>query len=381
MEPNRVLVVAGDRCLAELWALAIQGAGCQADTACAAAEALSRAGESAYGLVVLDLSLPDLPGALLVPLLRELRPDADCLVVADSTADPSAIEAMNQGASLCLARPVHPEALLAGIARASETRRTREQRQRAAAALLDRERRAADTLQHGILPEIPPAVAGLEIATLYRAAADEGRVGGDFYDLFTVPPHRVAVVIGDVSGKGLEAAVQAAMVRWSLRSYAFEDPSPASVLHRLNRLLYAQMEPEAFATLVYALLDAADASLRYANAGHETPFLRHAGRDEAVLVEAGGPAAGAIGGAAYEEGTAPWLPGSLLFLYTDGLSGARRSGGFLGIEGARRLFSRNAAGSGPQQVVEAVYRDLMEYARGSLRDDVALLAVRAPLSG
>ncbi len=248
-------------------------------------------------------------------------------------------------------------------------------------AILERQRQIAEVLQSSILPAIPETLGGHEIATLYHAAIQDTRVGGDFYDAFPVGPNRIAVVIGDVSGKGLTAAIQTAMARFALRSYAFEDPEPATVMARLNRLLYAQGLLESFTTLFYAVLDAGRGVLCYTNAGHEPALLASPEAKAAQPLTVGGPAVGCIEGARYETGADAWLPGSLLLLYTDGASEARRSGVFLGAEGVAALLGAHAAAGDARLVLQRIYAGLQQFTP-ELHDDLALVTVRRPpLSG
>lgn len=241
---------------------------------------------------------------------------------------------------------------------------------------ITRERRIAEILQQSILPEIPQRLEGLEIATLYHAALREAEIGGDLYDAFPAGRRKVAVLIGDVSGKGLCAAVEAAMIRYALRGYAFEDSDPARVADRLNRLMWAQAPPDTFTTLFYGVIDLDAGAMLYTNAGHDAPLLACPG-EETRCLGLGGPVVGALPDAAYEQGCVRFPPGSTLVLYTDGVTEARRDGQFLDPEGVRRLFERHVAGGSALAVLQGFQADLVEFTRGKFRDDVALLAVRA----
>ena len=120
--------------------------------------------------------------------------------------------------------------------------------------LWEQEREQARTLQRSFLPVIPRTLEGLELGELYAPSQQEVELGGDFYDLFPVEHGRFGVVIGDVCGKGLTAAVYTAMAKYALRHYAFDDPSPAEVMRKTNRSLCRQITEEGlFISIIYAM--------------------------------------------------------------------------------------------------------------------------------
>jgi len=172
-------------------------------------------------------------------------------------------------------------------------------------------------LQRSLLPARPPKVTGFEVGARYIPGAEVG-VGGDWYDLFTLPTGHVGVVIGDVVGKGLRAAVSMGRIRSVLRAYAAESTAPADVLARVDRVVQL-FEPTAMATVLYAVIAPDRSTAVFSMAGHLPPVL--VGPDGAAdLVQA--PADLPIG--AYQDpvrnSTTVGLPiGSSLFLYTDGL--------------------------------------------------------------
>ena len=150
------------------------------------------------------------------------------------------------------------------------------------------------------------------------------------------------------------------MARFALRSYAFEDPEPATVMARLNRLLYAQGLLESFTTLFYAVLDAGRGVLCYTNAGHEPALLASPEAKAAQPLTVGGPAVGCIEGARYETGADAWLPGSLLLLYTDGASEAAQ----WGVPRRRRgrcPAGAHAAAGDARLVLQRIYAGLQQF--------------------
>src|SRR5260370_36539596 len=130
-----------------------------------------------------------------------------------------------------------------------------------------REQKIAQAFQRDLLPELKLNLTGFDVAPKSIAALTaEADFGGDFYDVHPISETKIGLAIGDVSGKGLAAAPQRAMVKCVLRAFAFESPSPGLVLERLNRLLHRTMGAEQFVTLFYGLLDVKEGELTYANA-------------------------------------------------------------------------------------------------------------------
>jgi serine phosphatase RsbU (regulator of sigma subunit) len=244
----------------------------------------------------------------------------------------------------------------------------------------ERDRAVAQALTEGLLPEIPPRAGRWAFSMRYLPQSDEAPVGGDVYDLFRLGGHRWGVVIADVSGKGLAAARQTAMVKYALRSYAREHPEPARVLERLNDALFDEPGVTGFVTLLYGVLDERSGTFTYASAGHETPVVRRRSLvpGDPPTFEAlspTGPVLGAIPASDYEEGRVELAAGDGILLFTDGLSEARTEGGdFLDIDGVQRLLTecRDCA---PEAVADSLLTAARAFTGGRLADDTAVLWV------
>ena len=242
-----------------------------------------------------------------------------------------------------------------------------------------REQLIAGRFQESLLPVVPAGTEdGFDFDYMYQAALDESTVGGDFFDLFPLGEHRRGVVMADVSGKGLKAAVQTAMLKYTLRGFALEDPdSPARVLARVNDVLCSPMSShDGFVTLFYGVLDTQSGEMAYANAGHEPPLLREAATGTVrPLPPCDGLAFGAMGGVIYEECRDGLAPGDLLLLYTDGVTEARADdGSFLELEGLTALLPRPDVSA--SECIRAVYDGISAFAGDVHRDDIAMLVLR-----
>jgi sigma-B regulation protein RsbU (phosphoserine phosphatase) len=236
----------------------------------------------------------------------------------------------------------------------------------AAQARLSRvERQATVALQRSLLPARPPDVPGLDVATRYIPGAEVG-VGGDWYDLFQLPSGHVGVVIGDVAGSGLRAAVIMGRIRSALRAYALETSDPADVLTRLDRKVQL-FEPDAMATAAYAVIDPAHSTVEVSLAGHLPPILLSTDGPARLLRAPADLPLGAYAGAPRRVTTLP-LPDAML-LYTDGLVERRERHIDEGISALLAALSASTADELCNQATAALYHR-------PASDDVALITIR-----
>jgi phosphoserine phosphatase RsbU/P len=215
------------------------------------------------------------------------------------------------------------------------------------------------------------AVPGLETGLAYRPAQEAERVGGDFYDLFALKDGRIAVMVGDVCGSGVQAASLTETVRATLRALASLDPSPSLVLTRANELLLTQVFSGQFVTVLLAILDVAGSKIIISSAGH--PPLVVCGENTRFLEAPHGTPLGAINHK-YGEATFDLLPGETVVLYTDGLIEARRGTDLFGEQRLLETISGHDR-TDVQQMVDMLVSAAIEHAGGRLADDLAVIAV------
>ena len=240
----------------------------------------------------------------------------------------------------------------------------------------EREHRIAETLQRGLLPDRLPEVPGLALAARYVPAGADMAVGGDWYDVVELPSGHVGLAIGDVAGHGPRAASTMGQLRMALRAYALEEPSPADVVGRLDRLVSRLLESE-IVTLVYLVLDLDSGMVQFANAGHPPPLVVGPGGQASFLEGGLGSPLGCDDPGLPAEAGFRLVPGSTLLLYTDGLVERR---GVSIDEGLERLAT--VAADGGQDLEAFCERLLCSMVEGDTADDVALLAIRpVPLTG
>jgi sigma-B regulation protein RsbU (phosphoserine phosphatase) len=268
--------------------------------------------------------------------------------------------------------------------RAQGEQRAREQAERDMAAVNS----FAATLQRTLLPPALPAVPGLELASHYHTASPAD-VGGDFYDVVPLTDGRWAFFLGDVCGKGAEAAAVTSLARYTLRAAAHHEPDPRHVLHLLNTALL--LDPSIgsrFCTAIFGFLTPADDGafdLCLATGGHPPAYhLRPAERQEHPRVEAvhpeGGMLIGALEKARFTSRTLRLAPGETLLLYTDGLTEIRTAdGAMLGQERLADFLGQCATPVSAASLVDDIAAMIHGLSNG-VRDDIALLALSAPVA-
>jgi PAS domain S-box-containing protein len=240
------------------------------------------------------------------------------------------------------------------------------------ARVYEREHRIAETLQRSLLPERLPRLPGLDVAARYLPAAAEAEVGGDWYDVLSVPGGGVGLVMGDVAGKGLAAASMVGRLRSALRAYALEGHAPARVLEQLNRLIWTEADESQMATLIYVVVDPAEGQVRWVNAGHPPPLLVD-GREQPHYLEGGSSVPlGVLPFPDFEEITVPMDPGNTVVLYTDGL--VERPGEHIDAGMGRLVAVVRDAPTEPDLLCDHVLSALVP--DGGAPDDVALLTLR-----
>ena len=241
------------------------------------------------------------------------------------------------------------------------------------------ERRArllARTLQQTFLPLAPPTLPGLELAGAYRAAGTGEEVGGDFYDVFQAGPEDWVVALGDVGGKGVEAAVVTALVRYNIRSAALAHPSPSTALGAVNQVLLGH-ETERLCTVVLLRLHRHPAgwTATACPGGHPLPVLMKAGSPP-VAFGAAGTVLGAFDRVQLHDATVELSAGDTLVVYSDGVTEARNGAGFFGQSGLEACLARHPDSA--RALVDALLSEVLEFQSGFPRDDVVIAALRVP---
>jgi serine phosphatase RsbU (regulator of sigma subunit) len=218
---------------------------------------------------------------------------------------------------------------------------------------------------------IPTELPGVRFSHLYHSATSEAQVGGDFYDVFETRDRRVGLLVGDVSGHGIEAARVATLVKDTVHAFTHMFRHPHLVLRETNRLL-VERNLTGFVTAFLAFLEPASGVLRYASAGHPPPLLMADG--DVIPLESASLPLGVFADARYADSEAVVPTGSLLVLYTDGITEARTGSLLFGEDGLRGSLSR-ASHVGVEGLPAFLLAEALRFSHGRLGDDVAILAV------
>jgi sigma-B regulation protein RsbU (phosphoserine phosphatase) len=237
-------------------------------------------------------------------------------------------------------------------------------------------RALARTLQQTLIPPSPPAIPALDLAAQYRPAGDGAEVGGDFYDVFPVGDDEWVVAIGDVCGKGAEAAVVTALVRYTLREASVQCAQPSEALSRLNAALLRQ-QSERFCTVSLLRLRRVGTAWQglLSLGGHPPPLLR---RTDGALHSVGDPGTvlGVLDRPDLYDAPVSLGSGESLVLFTDGLSEGRNGDQFYGEQ---RIASAVAACDGSAAALStSLLADVLAFQGGTARDDIAIVVLRVP---
>lgn len=239
----------------------------------------------------------------------------------------------------------------------------------------EREHAAFEVIQRALLPPQPPTVAGLDIGLCFSSASDVATNGGDFYDVLDLGTAGVLLVVGDYSGKGIEAAGLAAQARYTIATLARVHREPARLLSAANEALCGVLPASRFVTCAVCLLEPASGRARLALAGHPAPLRLSRGKLDEVPAQFYFPL-GLDDRRGYHETETRLDRGDLLLLYTDGVTDARRDGQLFGLEGVAGVC-RRTENCAPEPLARAICSESARYhdAETSSSDDRLVLAV------
>ena len=346
-------------------------------------EALERLAENPdIHLVLSDINMPVMDGLALLSKLEDTNPDVQAVIVSAYGDMDNIRTAMNRGAFDFVTKPINFDDLEITIEKTLNHIHALETAQEARDRLvvLKRELDVAQQVQMSALPGDLPSSETHEVQALMIPARE---VGGDFYDFFPLSDALIGLVIADVSGKGIPAALFTLMTRTLLKGTARDSPSPADCLSRVNDLLAEDNETCIFITLFYGVFDLRDGSFRYSNGGHNPPRLVRGDSQVEELPTTGNLVLGIAPGHEYHNGEVRLAPGDVLFLYTDGITEAQNA---TYEEFGEERLDATLAGLGQvaaHDIVTTVVDEVHAFAGDAPQsDDITCVAMRfsAPLS-
>ena len=331
-------------------------------------------------LVLTDISMPHMDGLTLLEQINAHNPHIKSIVIsAHSNAD-FMRRAMNSGASDYLVKPVGFDDILQSIDRVTQqVDIVREAlRSRDTLKVYERELSIAHDIQQEMLPRIFPAFPHRKEFDIEGGMLPARHIGGDFYDFFLVNESTLGFVIGDVSGKGVSAALLMALTRTLIRSHALHGLAPAECMTLVNAAISENNRQAMFATVFLGFLDIDSGVLRYCNAAHVQPVLRSANGSCQEVCHADSMAVGMLSGTTYATKELALSPGDSLVLMTDGITEAHSySGEMFGTNRVLECVSSVRASASAQEIMMMLIEHVHTFSSGTEQyDDIGILVVR-----
>lgn len=330
------------------------------------------------GIILSDINMPEMDGLTLLMKLKELKNPGLKTVIVSAYGDMENIRtAMNRGAFDFLTKPISFEDLEITINKTMDEivqiRRSMEEHDQL--LFIQQDLQTAHDIQQAILPKVFPPFPSRSDFDIYAAMVAAREVGGDFFDFFMIDNDRLGFVIGDVSGKGVPAAIFMAVSRTLIRATGLKGIPAAECMHYVNNLLCNESVSCMFVTVFYGILNTLTGELEYVNAGHNPPYLLT--REGLKKVEmTGGTILGCIEDYQYNSRKIMLAPDDRLFLYTDGVTEAftKLNEAF----GDERLesFLQQHPGYSIEELVKGVLKEVNDHSMGiSQSDDITLLSI------
>jgi sigma-B regulation protein RsbU (phosphoserine phosphatase) len=344
-------------------------------------EALSRLLEHKdIGIVLSDINMPEMDGLTLLAKLNELRNPALRTVIVSAYGDMDNIRtAMNRGAYDFVTKPIDFIDLETTIEKTIKELDTI----RSAIAEHDKliaiqsDLDTARNIQSAILPKKFPPFPEIKEFEIYAAMEPAKEVGGDLYDFFLLDNNRVGFVIGDVSGKGVPAAIFMAVSRTLIRATALKGIPPEECLTYVNHLLCNESVASMFVTVFYGVLDYKNGTLVYANGGHNPPYILSKDGELKELELTGGLALGVIDSVSYQSKTVKIESGDLIYTFTDGVTEAMNKDYELYSEERLELLLKENYGVNTTEIISKSFENVKIHADGELQsDDITILAIK-----
>jgi phosphoserine phosphatase RsbU/P len=347
-------------------------------------EAIARLGREPFDLVLLDVQMPKVDGYQVLTWVKEQAALRDLPVIMISALNEmnSVVRCIELGAVDYLNKPFNPVLLKARLGATLEKKRLRDQVNEHLARL-EEELEAARKLQMAMVPQSFPAPSAQFPIDLCASMEPAREVGGDLYDFFVTEGGTLCFLVGDVSGKGMPAALFMARTK-SLIRFATElmrspnggPATPSDIIARVNRVLCQDNSDLMFVTMFFAMLAPARGELEFCNAGHNPPYRINGGRLEAI--EGGkGLILGVRPDAPYATGQLSVAAGESIYVFTDGVTEAENAQGELFSEARLEAVLRAASGSPTAEIVKSVTASVRDFVGTALpSDDITMLAVR-----
>jgi phosphoserine phosphatase RsbU/P len=334
--------------------------------------------QGSMDVVLTDINMPVMDGLTLLGKLNERFPLLKSVIVSAYGDMANIRTALNRGAFDFITKPIDFQDLSLTLDKSLQEALVRKQaaQDRDGLIALRKELDVARRIQESIVPRRFPPFPHRSDVAVHASMVPARSVGGDFYDYFFVDDHRLVFTIGDVTGKGVPAALYMAVTRTLLRATASRGLRPHECLAAANDALFEDTDAAMFVTCFHAVLDTSTGVIEFSNAGHNPPYVLRAGGLVETTAEAGGFMLGAFPGSAYDHATLRLQPGDTLVLFTDGVSEA--VGPLEELYGDERLLGcLEGLCRGPcNEFVRGVLADVQTFAAGTpAADDTTILTI------
>ncbi len=344
-------------------------------------QALERLAEDiTIDLVLTDINMPEMDGLTLLNRIKEQEKPLLRSVIVSAYGDIENIRtAMNRGAFDFIIKPIDLNDLEITIDKSLNDLRVLKEAMQSRDQLMfiKHELGIATEIQTSILPKVFPPFPDRKEFDIYAKMIPAREVGGDLYDFFLIDKSRVGVIIGDVSGKGIPAAMFMAVSKTLLKATALKGIPPDSCLESVNNILVDESLPSMFVTVFYGIFDTRNGSFEYCNGGHNPPYLISAGGEVRQLDNRGGVFLGALKNLEYESNVVMLQPGETLFLITDGITEAMNTREEMFGEERSQAALQMHAGKPLPELVQKVIEEVQAFAGAQEQsDDLTCLTLR-----
>jgi sigma-B regulation protein RsbU (phosphoserine phosphatase) len=337
--------------------------------------------EKNFDIILSDINMPEMDGLTLLTKINEMQnPALKCIMVSAYGDMGNIRQAMNNGAFDFATKPIDLDDLSVTIEKAIEQINYIKQSQQEHTQLesLKTDLAVAGEIQQAILPRVfPPFPEFSEQLDLAASMTPAKDVGGDFYDFFRIDDNHIGVVMADVSGKGIPAAIFMAVSRTLIRAIGMQGISPSDCIKRSNDLLCKESVDCMFVTVFYAIYDVKTGELNYCNAGHNSPFVLHADGTVEMLPTSTNCMIGAINGLDFNEQTMQLGKGDILLTYTDGVNEAVNTAfEEYGDDRMENVLSE-MTGKSCKEVIDGLLASVKAFAgEAPQSDDITLMALK-----
>lgn len=331
-------------------------------------------------IILSDINMPEMDGLTLLAKLNELKNPALKTVIVSAYGDMDNIRtAMNRGAFDFVTKPVDFTDLETTIKKTIHELEILRQAQQEHDQLvaIHQDLVVARNIQQSILPKVFPPFPDRNDFDIFAGMTPAKEVGGDFYDFFLIDKERLGLVIGDVSGKGIPAAIFMAVSRTLLKATALKGLPPSECLAYVNDLLCLESTASMFVTIFYGIFNTTTGELEYTNGGHNPPYILKTDGSIQSLEMTGGIALGVVEGMAYDTRKTELQLGAGIFLYTDGVTEAFNAADAMYTNQRLEQLLTGQNAQSIKEIVQKVFQDVNDFSIGREQsDDITILAMR-----